>query len=290
MERSIGAALVCTIWLAMTASAAQPDADGQVRVTLDLTDGSRLIGKAADKMLKLHSELGDLDVPVSRLLTIEAQEDGSWTLDFRNGDTLTGRLDLKAVQLDASFGKVTVDLILIERIDVDVDVEEEDGMADVRETLIYQDRANGLTWYRNPDNGHYYALTRHMSWPQAEARARELGGVLACISNEAENKWLARTFAVNDMHIGLTDREQDGVWKWLTDERFHYENWDRGEPSNEDGNEPYVEMRRSGAWNDHRVDTCPGVVERRTRPPGVIRIDEAPPRHDDYNDHPLLME
>lgn len=51
-------------------------------------------------------------------------------------------------------------------------------------------------------------------------------------------------------HIGLTDQDDEGRFKWVTGSNLEYNNFWPGEPNNSGGKEDCAEMRYSGLWND----------------------------------------
>lgn len=128
------------------------------------------------------------------------------------------------------------------------------------------------TWTTNPANGHQYAAVDCGTWTQCEAQAVALGGHLVSVNDAAENAWLVSTFTPDKNYwIGLTDKDQEGVWKWTSGEVFGYSNWVSGEPNNGYGgnaSESYVHMNFNypsrtnlpGQWNDAQdVITGTGV-------------------------------
>ena len=64
-----------------------------------------------------------------------------------------------------------------------------------------------------------------------------MGGNLATINSAKENEWLTDNGFGG--WIGLTDRENEGDWKWLSGEEVKYVNWYPGQPDNV-GDEDYV--------------------------------------------------
>ena len=119
------------------------------------------------------------------------------------------------------------------------------------------------TWTTNPANGHQYAAVNCGTWTQCEAQAVALGAHLVSVNDAAENAWLVSTFTpTKNYWIGLTDKDQQGVWKWTSGEAFGYSNWVVGEPNNWLNNESYVHMNynyptqtnRIGQWNDAQND------------------------------------
>jgi hypothetical protein len=90
------------------------------------------------------------------------------------------------------------------------------------------------TWYLNPANNHYYALTFLTgTWTGAEAEALAMGGHLASITSLAEETWIDNKFSTLTTYwIGGTDAALEGRWVWTTGELWSYANWAWGEPNN----------------------------------------------------------
>ncbi|QSJ20483.1 hypothetical protein JYQ62_18375 [Nostoc sp. UHCC 0702] len=114
-------------------------------------------------------------------------------------------------------------------------------------------------------NGKTYLLTSVGTWEQAQAQAQSLGGNLVTINDQAEQDWLVTTFGNTErLWIGLTDKQTEGTFKWVSGEPFTpftYNNWSPGEPNNV-GDEDYVEMYSGGKWNDMPGSfTSRGIVE-----------------------------
>ncbi|MEB3357750.1 MAG: lectin-like protein [Synechococcales bacterium] len=120
-------------------------------------------------------------------------------------------------------------------------------------------------------NGKAYLLTSQMTWESAQTFAKSLGGNLVTINTAAEQQWLRNTFGQwENFWIGLTDKDQEGSFKWVSGEALAFTDWAPGEPNNWN-NEDYVEMNFSnGRWNDlggnqHRR----GIVEIDLTPEGI---------------------
>jgi len=113
----------------------------------------------------------------------------------------------------------------------------------------------------NAANGHVYYLLSTNSWTRAEKEAVSLGGHLVTINDEAEQTWVYSKFGSNEVWIGLSDREVEGTFQWVSGETSTYRNWDPGEPNNAisgNNNQDYVHIysntnsivSRRGKWDD----------------------------------------
>ncbi|QMU54491.1 MAG: hypothetical protein GKS07_06095 [Nitrosopumilus sp.] len=121
----------------------------------------------------------------------------------------------------------------------------------------------------NPNNGHYYQLVHapDISWTDAKAAAENsvyngINGHLVTITSKSENDFvgfLGPYIAHN--WIGLTDRNTEGEYKWVTGEPFTYSNWYSGQPDNSN-NEDYVEFLGFNKWKDttNNYDKITGYV------------------------------
>lgn len=94
------------------------------------------------------------------------------------------------------------------------------------------------------------------SWEEAEAYCESLGGHLATISSQKENDYvysIVKESGYSSAYFGLTDREIEGEWRWVTGEDVVYTNWHSGEPNAENSNEDYAMFYykyADGTWND----------------------------------------
>lgn len=110
----------------------------------------------------------------------------------------------------------------------------------------------GVNW----GNHRYLVVNQAMTWSQADKYARQNGGHLVTISNQAENEFvtnLARNSGVKRTYwIGFTDLGQEGYWRWTSQERVTYSNWHNGEPNNDENIEHCAEVgwHSKYSWND----------------------------------------
>lgn len=123
-------------------------------------------------------------------------------------------------------------------------------------SLIEENETQLLVFKIGTFEGHeYYAskpdVTRN--WNEARDVADKLGGHLVTISNQEEENFVipenVEDFK-NNFWIGLTDRENEGNFEWITNEEINYTNWCSGEP-NDLGTEDAVILRLDAeCWND----------------------------------------
>lgn len=75
-------------------------------------------------------------------------------------------------------------------------------------------------------NGHFYkAYEEKMTWDKAKAFCESVGGHLATITSQEENDFVYSLTTVEYYHLGGTDEEKEGTWKWITGEDMSYTNW-----------------------------------------------------------------
>jgi len=140
----------------------------------------------------------------------------------------------------------------------------------------------------NSSNGHLYYLLAPNTWTNCEAEAVSLGGHLATINDQAENDWVVANFSTFDgvprhLWIGLTDRDEEGIFIWVSGETSTYRNWAPGEPNNGAGT-PATEQfahilspafRSDGTWNDNPdFSQYSGVIEVDPIPSLHIRVSQ----------------
>lgn len=135
------------------------------------------------------------------------------------------------------------------------------GSPSVNPGIAKYDGAKGVV---NPANGHTYYVLSPMEWHDAQAAARQLGGHLASISDQAENDFVHALWP-GFKWIGLTDETQEGAFRWTDGSPTTYNGWFTDEP-NDQGGEDYAAMFDAvgmpGAWNDtDATDGYFGIVE-----------------------------
>uniref|UniRef100_A0A3B4AFV5 C-type lectin domain-containing protein n=1 Tax=Periophthalmus magnuspinnatus TaxID=409849 RepID=A0A3B4AFV5_9GOBI len=98
----------------------------------------------------------------------------------------------------------------------------------------------------------YLGSTTEQTWQESRQYCQKRGADLTIISSVQEQKFAHSTFK-GRRWIGLSDLEQEGVWKWVDGSLVRTRFWTRGEPNNLN-NEDCGEMNFKNElknWNDH---------------------------------------
>lgn len=110
--------------------------------------------------------------------------------------------------------------------------------------------------------GHIYEIFSNADgWTDAKERAEKKGGYLACITSAKENAALLklmRRSGVYEAYFGLFNNGQNKkgyTYKWVSGEKFVYEDWAPNQPDNYNNNELYGGFfKEGGQWNDFTQD------------------------------------
>lgn len=80
-----------------------------IRVSMDLADGSRLIGTVEETFFRFVSAVGKIELPPNQIKSIQFNKDRETAVvRLRNNDQLSGVLDLRVLRVQTLFGKVEI--------------------------------------------------------------------------------------------------------------------------------------------------------------------------------------
>ncbi len=95
------------------------DTNPPPRLTVELRDGSRVVGTSVEKHLKFHSALlGDLKLAVKDIRSIDCVATNSGKLSTANGDLITVSFADDVLAIKASFGKLDLTVNSIRKLSV----------------------------------------------------------------------------------------------------------------------------------------------------------------------------
>jgi hypothetical protein len=85
--------------------------------TLDPEKAELVTAFGAVRLFRSLSELGELEIPAGSVSSVgRVPDDDTWRVGFRNGDRLTGQLDLKTLNVIADFGDLSIVTEQVENI------------------------------------------------------------------------------------------------------------------------------------------------------------------------------
>ncbi len=109
-------------------------------------------------------------------------------------------------------------------------------------------------WSVRPTDGHAYLLfAQPATWPEADAACRARGAHLVTLADGAERAFVRSIAGGGTRWIGLSDRDVEGAFRWVTGEPTGALAWAPGEPNNA-GDEDCVEALADDLWNDRSCD------------------------------------
>jgi hypothetical protein len=109
--------LCLSLWVPFAARAA--DTNPPPRLTVELRDGSRVVGTSVEKNFKFHSALlGDVKLAVKDIRAVECVSTNSAKLTTANGDNLTVSFVNSDIAVKTSFGKVELAVDSVRKLTV----------------------------------------------------------------------------------------------------------------------------------------------------------------------------
>ncbi|CAH2284903.1 collectin-12 [Pelobates cultripes] len=110
-------------------------------------------------------------------------------------------------------------------------------------------------WVNFTDRCYYFSTVKQM-FDEAKVWCEEEGSTLVIINSKEEQQFLRRYIGVTrrGFWIGLTDTEEENLWKWVDGTIPTYTNWKPGQPDNwahdEGPGEDCAGLINAALWND----------------------------------------
>lgn len=111
--------VLMTMTMAGAAWAGEDKPEPQVRLELDLVDASYISGVPGIESVPVQTPYAKMDIPLKQILTLTIGEDHETAaVEMRNGDKLKGVVNIEPIKLETAFGKVTIGVEHIRKLDV----------------------------------------------------------------------------------------------------------------------------------------------------------------------------
>lgn len=123
-----------------------------------------------------------------------------------------------------------------------------------------------LAQAREFDGNYYMVINTYATWEQAQAYCETMGGHLAVLTNQAEMDFckdlIREQYSDGYYFVGGTDADTEGIWQWITGEKWNLSYWQPGSP---DGG-TYENVAGFNVWETNFVDmdgnsTAPFICE-----------------------------
>jgi hypothetical protein len=91
------------------------------------------------------------------------------------------------------------------------------------------------------------------NWDQARTTCKLAGYDLVVIADKAEHDWILERLNAKSRgkwHIGLTDRDKEGTFKWVDGSSPAFTSWGSWQPDDWLWSEDCVMTSKDGSWND----------------------------------------
>ncbi|XP_062372848.1 C-type lectin domain family 4 member M-like [Sardina pilchardus] len=201
-----------------------------------LLTGHNMLIQEKSQLLARYNNLTDdrnlLQISYNNLISEKSQLNSNYSNLNREKSELQTRnamLSDEKAQLQASYDNMTRG---IDQSRTKLDSRLEDGWI-ARKPSVYKVSSEKKTWQQSRDS------------------CLNMGADLMIVNDIEEQKFL---LPYKNVWIGLSDTDNEGVWKWVDDTRLTTKFWAPGEPNNA-GNEDCAEISSNAAdpykaWND----------------------------------------
>ncbi|KAF4115351.1 CD209 antigen-like protein C [Onychostoma macrolepis] len=114
--------------------------------------------------------------------------------------------------------------------------------------------------------GCFFMSSELKSWSDSRQYCMDRGGDFVIINTEEKQRHIS-SFTTERVWIGLSDREQEGIMKWVDNSPLKQGFWFKGEPNNSGGDEDCIELNYNretlNSWNDRSCSNkIKGICEK----------------------------
>lgn len=102
------------------ASPSTPSPVPNVQMTIELIEGSKILGSPIElTALPMKVDFGEIEVALTLIQQLTFTKDrASVVVKFRNGDQVTGALQLKQIKIKTAFGQATIPIERIAKLSI----------------------------------------------------------------------------------------------------------------------------------------------------------------------------
>uniref|UniRef100_UPI00398F735C collectin-12 isoform X1 n=2 Tax=Pristiophorus japonicus TaxID=55135 RepID=UPI00398F735C len=118
-------------------------------------------------------------------------------------------------------------------------------------------------WKNFKDKCYYFSVDL-VEFEEGKNLCKNMSSNMIIINNREEQQWVRKQMnGINYFWIGLSDTEQQNVWKWVDGTTAEYTNWRPGQPDNwehEASTEDCAGLANSALWNDFFCTDLNGLI------------------------------
>ncbi|XP_067835840.1 collectin-12 isoform X2 [Heptranchias perlo] len=118
-------------------------------------------------------------------------------------------------------------------------------------------------WKNFKDKCYYFSID-HVDFEEGNNLCKNMSSNMIIINNHEEQQWVRKQMNGKDyLWIGLSDTEEQNIWKWVDGTTAEYTNWRPGQPDNwqhQESTEDCAGLANNGLWNDFFCTDHNGLI------------------------------
>jgi hypothetical protein len=166
--------LVAFVVIALTGAAAakEDQTEAPLRLAINLVDGSRVIGVPNIASVKVETPYAKMEISLEQVASLELHDNRETaSLDLRNGDKITGAVNLGRLRIETIAGSLTVPVHTMQRFDV-LSHEDPAVRFEIDKDDTIHDKQKGVTFKRPVPDSELYCETGQ-GWKTIQIDVRE---------------------------------------------------------------------------------------------------------------------